>query len=445
MNATWTSCANEEKTFGDSENATVLIGDCSRSAMKYQVPIKGKGFRDMFKKAGYQVWLVNEFLTSSFGPGCKSRTLETFKERQHPNLTNIVKIYLKLDQVAKIIQLRENELTNTLEYYVTFRGMDKRNDQWIKKEVIGKKLNPNIAKIVESATEKKKRNENLKKILYTSNIEIESKTINDSVNTNTFLSENKEGKNNLNSDKLLTRSNVKKLERLKKKKTKSNLSEKSELELAHEALELEREQLTKVRNVESVCTQRCPPGNVIYEKDELKVYEVNGKHHKFYCQNLCLLGKLFVDHKSIFYDMDLFLFYLVTIKGEEGDNLIGYFSKEKDSYENFNLACILVLPCYQKKGYGRFLIEFSYELSKLENKIGSPESPLSDLGLAGYRSYWQTVLIDTLLENDGLSFTIKELSLLTSIRQEDLVTALVGLGFISDLKSQNNIRYEPIY
>ncbi|KAJ3394223.1 K(lysine) acetyltransferase [Lobulomyces angularis] len=390
------------------------------------------------------------------------------------------------NQVAKIIQLRENELTNTLEYYVTFRGMDKRNDQWIKKEVIGKKLNPNIAKIVESVTEKKKRNENLKKILYTSNIEIESKTINDSVNTNTFLSENKEGKNNLNSDKLLTRSNVKKLERLKKKKTKSNLSEKSELELAYEALELEREQLTKVRNVEviyfgkfliktwyfspfpenygklntlyicewclkymqypesllkhkSVCTQRCPPGNVIYEKDELKVYEVNGKHHKFYCQNLCLLGKLFVDHKSIFYDMDLFLFYLVTIKGEEGDNLIGYFSKEKDSYENFNLACILVLPCYQKKGYGRFLIEFSYELSKLENKIGSPESPLSDLGLAGYRSYWQTVLIDTLLENDGLSFTIKELSLLTSIRQEDLVTALVGLGFISDLKSQNNI------
>ncbi|KAJ3216905.1 hypothetical protein HK099_005679, partial [Clydaea vesicula] len=73
------------KNFGDSENTTVLVGDWSRSALKYQVPTKGKGFRDMFKKAGYQVCLVNEFLTSSICPGCKSRTLEAFKERQHFN------------------------------------------------------------------------------------------------------------------------------------------------------------------------------------------------------------------------------------------------------------------------------------------------------------------------------------------------------------------------
>ena len=93
-----------------------------------------------------------------------------------------------------------------------------------------------------------------------------------------------------------------------------------------------------------------------------------------FCQNLCYLAKLFLDHKTLYYDVDLFLFYVLMECDERGYHIVGYFSKEKCSEEGYNLACILTLPPYQRKGYGKLLISFSYELSKIEGKGRHPRA-----------------------------------------------------------------------
>ena len=36
-----------------------------------------------------------------------------------------------------------------------------------------------------------------------------------------------------------------------------------------------------------------------------------------------------------------------------------FLLQEKESTEDYNVACILTLPPYQKKGFGKLLIEFS--------------------------------------------------------------------------------------
>lgn len=54
------------------------------------------------------------------------------------------------------------------------------------------------------------------------------------------------------------------------------------------------------------------------------------------------------------------------------------------------------MPSHQSKGYGKMLIDLSYYLSMREHKIGSPEHPLSDMGLIAYRSYWKSVIISSL-------------------------------------------------
>lgn len=186
------------------------------------------------------------------------------------------------------------------------------------------------------------------------------------------------------------------------------------------------------------CSLRHPPGNEIYRKGDLSFYEIDGRKQRHYCRNLCLLSKLFLDHKTLYYDVDPFLFYLMTKNDEYGSHLLGYFSKEKESAESYNVACILTLPQHQRMGYGKILIEFSYELSKIEGRAGSPEKPLSDLGLLSYRSYWQDAILDKLYKYKG-EITIEELSKMTSITCEDIMATLQNMEVLKYYKGQHVI------
>lgn len=172
------------------------------------------------------------------------------------------------------------------------------------------------------------------------------------------------------------------------------------------------------------CELRHPPGIKIYEEGELSFFELDGYIQKNYCRNLALLSKLFLDHKSLYYDVDVFMFYVLCRRDEYGYQIVGYFSKEKCSEQGYNLACILTLPYEQRKGYGKILIDFSYMLSKKDKKIASPEKPLSDLGLLSYRAYWLEIILDELVQCKDMS--IRSLSQKTCITEEDIIGTLIA-------------------
>ncbi|EKX39944.1 hypothetical protein GUITHDRAFT_158364 [Guillardia theta CCMP2712] len=185
-------------------------------------------------------------------------------------------------------------------------------------------------------------------------------------------------------------------------------------------------------------TMRHPPGDEIYRNGDLSVFEVDGEKSKIWCQNLCYLAKMFLDHKYLYYDVDPFFFYVVCECDSQGFHIVGYFSKEKESANGYNLACILTLPQHQRKGYGKFIINFSYALSKIEKKHGSPEKPLSDLGRVSYESFWARRP-----NPEDRMISIEELADATAFTLVDIKATLDRLQILQYNQGQHYINANP--
>lgn len=217
-----------------------------------------------------------------------------------------------------------------------------------------------------------------------------------------------------------------------------------------------------------LCSRRAtPPGEKVYEHGGYAVYEIDGEDDKLFAQNLSLFAKLFLDHKSVFFDVSSFLYYVLTFTDPDTPDdyyVLGFFSKEKLSWDLNNLACILIFPPYQHKKLGRLLMGVSYKLSAWEwegGLIGGPERPLSELGHRSYSRFWEERMARYFLlgppGGDPEEYvqqaqqkrqaamktaaskknfpprermTVREIGQATGMLPEDVITALKGMGVV---------------
>lgn len=92
LNGYWNRLRSEQKMinrfksiFGKPDETIVCVGDWEqRKHRKYKEPIKGKGFRTLFRRNGYKVYLVDEFRTSCRCSKCNGGNCEKFRKCRNP-------------------------------------------------------------------------------------------------------------------------------------------------------------------------------------------------------------------------------------------------------------------------------------------------------------------------------------------------------------------------
>lgn len=100
------------------------------------------------------------------------------------------------------------------------------------------------------------------------------------------------------------------------------------------------------------------------------------------------------------------------------------------SWDNNNLACILIFPPWQRKGLGKILMGASYHLSRLEGRFGGPEKPLSALGRKGYMQFWQARVARCVLGCKKGGVSVRVLAERCWVLPEDVVGAVREMGVV---------------
>ncbi|KAI0979074.1 hypothetical protein GJ496_011863 [Pomphorhynchus laevis] len=198
------------------------------------------------------------------------------------------------------------------------------------------------------------------------------------------------------------------------------------------------------------CTQDTPPGTVIYKhNDNVILFEVDAAVHTQYCQNVCIIARRFLNHKTVHEHVQPFMFYILAINfasqqqignGDRQWKMAGYFSKMKVNDNEHNLSCLVILPPFMGQAFGTLLIDLSYKMSEIEQKVGTPERPFTDFGLCAYRSYWTEKIFEVLLESKNFdNLNIQSISQLLYIHQNDIVETLQFHKLVKSYKGQHII------
>ena len=163
---------------------------------------------------------------------------------------------------------------------------------------------------------------------------------------------------------------------------------------------------------------------------------------ELFAQHAGLLGRMFLKGKVSFYQTGSFVYVALTEFVKGAHRFRGYYSVAKMRTGHVNsLSCIMVLPPWQDRGFGRLLIHLSYIFSRptdgsLSDK--TPERPLSDLGMTAFLSYWKGAVLDTLcglLDSGdpvcGTRGAVDRIVAETGVRRSDVMKALHILGLLA--------------
>jgi transposase len=121
---------NFTNKFGNSKDIIFAIGDYSKGSynIKGLEPSICKKFRRIFKNAGIETYLINEFRTSKLCNNCH-KELEYFMKRDNNKLVNGLLRCQSVQHNCEIIHNRDKNAVQNMLYIInTIKNMGKKPD-----------------------------------------------------------------------------------------------------------------------------------------------------------------------------------------------------------------------------------------------------------------------------------------------------------------------------